>query len=98
MRDAEVIARLEADGVLREDGDALRPTVRWQAAMARAAIRLQAGGAPWDLRLPIAAALVELWPELPDDEIARRIEALLPIEAAALAGRPAPGAGEHGGG
>ncbi len=68
-------------GVLVLDGERPRTTARWQAAMARAAHRLQREGAPWrDLRLPIAMALVELAGTLPDDELARRVEALIPIE------------------
>ena len=52
-----------------------------QPAMARAALRLYQGGAPWqDLRLPIAAALLELYGALPDTAIAGLIEAMLPIE------------------
>jgi hypothetical protein len=48
-------------GVLAFDGVRPRTTTRWQAAMARAAHRLQREGAAWrDLRLPIAMALVEI--------------------------------------
>jgi hypothetical protein len=54
--------------------------------MARAARRLALERAPWDLRLPIAVALLELHHELSDEELARRVEALLPLEAAGLAG------------
>jgi hypothetical protein len=87
MPDGEVLAALEAEGLVRRDGDSVSPTRRWQAAMARAALRLQRQGAPWmDLRLPIAAALLELRADLPDAEVARRVEALLPIEARALGG------------
>ena len=94
MPDPAVLARLEADGLVRLEGGGARTTRRFQAALARAAARLQAGGAPFDLRLPIAAALIELDGALPDEEVARRVEALLPIEEAALgggqAGPPAP--------
>ncbi len=84
MRDPEVIRRLEADGVLLGVAGGVRTTPRWQGAMARAALRLQAQGAPWNPRLPIAAALLELRPDLGDEELALRIEALLPVEAAGL--------------
>lgn len=73
------------DGLLRREGDRLRTTARWQAALARAAFSLQRAGAPWrDLRLPIAAALAERYAELPDDELAQLVEALLPVEEAEL--------------
>jgi hypothetical protein len=49
--------------------------------MARAALPLHESGAPWQgLRLPIATALVELYGELSDDDIADMVEALLPVE------------------
>ncbi len=87
MPDEEVLAALQADGLVAREGGRVRATRRWQAAMARAARRLALEDAPWkDLRLPIAAALVELRGDLPDEEIARRVEALLPIEAAGLPG------------
>ncbi len=85
MRDSEALARLEADGLVRTDGQAVRTTPRWQAAMARAALDLLRSGAPWrDLRLPMAAALIDLYRGASDDEIAAYVEALLPVEAAAL--------------
>jgi hypothetical protein len=84
MPDGDALAALEAAGLLVREGAALRPTRRWQAAMARAARRLALEGAPWDLRLPIAVALVELAGDLPAVEIARRVEAMLPIEAQRL--------------
>ncbi len=86
MPDPALLARLEADGLVLVEGGAARTSRRFQAALARAASRLQAAGAPFDLRLPIAAALLELDGALDDEEIARRVEALLPIEAAALGG------------
>jgi hypothetical protein len=86
MPDEDVLAALEAEGLVARDGEGVRPTRRWQAAMARAARRLALERAPWDLRLPIAVALLELHHELSDEELARRVEALLPLEAAGLAG------------
>ncbi len=77
---------LLGDGLVRRDGDRARTTPRWQAAMARAALRLQRGGAPWtDLRLPIVAALVEQYPDASDEEVAALVEAVMPIEEAELA-------------
>ncbi len=86
---------LLADGFIRRDGDRTRTTARWQAAMARTALALQRADAPWrDLRLPIAAALLERHPEASDDELAGLVEAMLPVEeaelAAAWSGAPAP--------
>lgn len=79
------LARLEADGLLRREDGRWRTTRRWQGAMARAALQLLAAGAPdGDLRLPVAAALAELWPAASDAELAAAVEALLPIEAAEL--------------
>jgi len=82
----EELGRLIDDGlvVLRE-GRA-RTTARWQATVARAAMSLQRAGAPWlDLRLPIAAALMEHYPAMADTELARLVEAMLPVEEAELA-------------
>jgi hypothetical protein len=77
---------LLADGFLRREGDRTRTTARWQAAMARVALALQRAGAPWkDLRLPIAAALLERHPDVPDDELAALVEAMLPVEEEELA-------------
>jgi hypothetical protein len=78
--------RLLEDGLIRRDGDRTRTTARWQAAMARAALALQRAQAPWqDLRLPVAAALLERYPEATDAELAALVEAMLPIEEAELA-------------
>jgi len=78
--------RLVEDGLLRREGDRARTTARWQAALARAALRLQRAGAPWkDLRLPIAAALLERYAEASDEELAALVEAMVPVEEAELA-------------
>jgi hypothetical protein len=82
MPEAGLLGRLFDAGLLtRADGGA-RTTRRWQAAMARAALRLRREGAPWqDLRLPIACALVELLGgDCTDEELVRCVELLLPIE------------------
>ncbi len=99
MRDP--VERLVADGLLRREGDRLRTTARWQAAMARAALDLQRDGAPWrDLRLPLAAALLARYPDAADEELAAFVEAMLPLEEAelgpVLGGAPAPQPGGAG--
>jgi hypothetical protein len=81
MSETSVLARLEADGLVRTGPGEARTTPRWQAAMARAALRLYQSDAPWqDLRLPIASALLDLYDGLADDELAALVEAMLPIE------------------
>jgi len=82
----DALARLEADGVLRRDGDRYRTTRRFQAAMARAAFHLvRTTDEEGDLRFPIAHALVELYgPELSDAEMVQLVEELLPIERGEL--------------
>lgn len=88
LTDPDVVAALEADGLVERDprdGTGLRASRRFRAALARAAARLEREGAPWrGLRLPIAVALVELRAELPDLELARRVEVLLALEEASL--------------
>lgn len=89
MPDRDLLRRLIADGLVRVDGESLRTTRRWQAAMARATYRLvragDDGGDGGDLRLPIALALVELYREQLDDEaIAEAVGAMLPVEEAEL--------------
>jgi hypothetical protein len=86
MAERTPLARLVDDGLLREGAAGLEPTSRWEGAMARAALRLQACGAPLlDLRMPIATALVELYRDLADAELAALVEAILPYERRALA-------------
>jgi len=78
--------RLVEDGLLRREGEGARTTARWQAALARAAFQLQREGAPWmDLRLPIAAALLERYSDAFDEELAALVEAMVPVEEAELA-------------
>ena len=87
MSEASVLARLEADGLVRSGPEGARATSRWQAAMARAALRLYRSDAPWqDLRLPIAAALLDTYDALSDVELADFVEAMLPIERRELRG------------
>ena len=87
MEEAGRLARLEADGLVESGPEGARTTARWQAAMARAAVRLYRDDAPWqDLRLPIASALLEIFDEMSDDELADLVETMLPIEQQSLAG------------
>jgi hypothetical protein len=91
MPDPSALQRLEADGLVRREDGAARTTRRWQAAVARAALRLLAAGAPAeDLRLPVATAMIELYPGCSDLEIAELVEAIAPVEARELAPRPSP--------
>ncbi len=78
-----LLGRLAADNLLRREGDAYRTTRRWQAAMARAAVRLYERGGGYDLRVPIALALVEIYgADTPDEQLATLVEVMLPIETA----------------
>lgn len=81
------MARLTEDGLIVERAGAPRTTRAWQGAMARAALVLFQRDESWrDLRLPIAVALAGRYGELPDEELAELIEAILPIETAELNG------------
>ncbi len=81
----EPVDVLLGDGLIRREGDRTRTTPRWQAAMARAAYALHRSEAAWkDLRLPIAAALLERYPGATDAELAGLVEAMLPVEEAEL--------------
>jgi hypothetical protein len=79
---SDALATLERDGLVARVGAELRTTKRWQAAMMRAAFRLLGSDDDGnDLRVPVASALVELYgDELSTDELARYVEAMLPIE------------------
>ncbi len=83
----QMLTRLLADGFVVRTPSGLRATRRWQAAMARASLRLlRAGEDGDDLRVPIAAALIELYGgELDDTAIAATIAIMLPIVQAELA-------------
>ncbi len=85
----EAARRLEADGLLRRDGERQRTTRRWQGAMSRAALRLlSAGDEGNDLRVPVAHALVELYgADFPDADLARFVEVMTSVEAHELPGR-----------
>lgn len=82
---ADALQRLVSDGLLSLEAGRHRTTRRWQAAMARVALRLiQQGADDDDLRLPVACALVEFYGDLPNAEIIRLVEVLTPIEAAEI--------------
>ena len=81
---ADAAEELVAAGVLVRGQHGLASTRRFQAAMARAAARLYATGAPWqDLRLPIAMALAEAV-AADDATLVRYVEVMLGVETAAL--------------
>lgn len=86
--DADALASLEERGLIRWDRGRFRTTRRFQGAMMRAALRLLAARDDGtDLRVPIAAALIELLgDDRPDDEIAHLVAAMMPIQAAELPG------------
>jgi hypothetical protein len=76
------LEELVRDGLVRVDAGEARTTRRWQAAMARAALRLARQREDLeDLRLPVVAAMLELYAGAPDEVLARRVEAMLPVEA-----------------
>jgi hypothetical protein len=55
--------------------------------MARAAHRLYRSDVPWqDLRLPITAALLDIYGSLDDADLADFVEVMLPIEQRELRG------------
>jgi len=94
MPDGGARARLVADGYLRLQGAGLDTTPRWQAALARAAAALQRRRAPWTgLKVPVAAALLEAYPEASDETLAALLEVLHEVEVAALP--PIFGVGER---
>lgn len=81
LREAET--RLLREGLVRRDVGGLRTAPRWHGAMMRAALRLLDAGDPGeDLRVPVAAALLELLPDASDAEVAAMAAVLLPLEAA----------------
>lgn len=84
MPDEVAVAELVSAGLLERAAEGPRTTRRWQAAMARAAIRLHEAGAPWmDLRLPVVSALLELV-DADDETLVRYTAVMLSVEAAEL--------------
>jgi hypothetical protein len=86
MDQSAALKRLEADGLAARHQSELKATRRWHAAMARAAMRLYEARDPGaDLRVPIAAALLDIYgTAVGDDDLADLVEAMLPIEARSL--------------
>lgn len=82
--------RLEGDGLLQLVEGRARTTRRWQSAMARAAAKLaQRGDEGYDLRIPIAWALIEHYGgNLPDETLVAMVGVMTPIEAAELDPQP----------
>ena len=92
MLDRQALKRLVGDGFLRREGGRTRTAPRWQAAMARAAARLKQEAAPWrDLRLPIAAALLESYPAVDDEFLVSLVDAMMNVEESELAAILGPG-------
>lgn len=91
----EPLATLERDGLIQPIDGRYRTTRRWKGAMMRAALVLfRRGGDDSDLRIPVAVAILELYPECDDENVlALLVETMATIEArelAPLAG-PRPG-------
>jgi len=87
--DEKLVERFAADGLLRQERFGFRTTRRWQGALSRAAARLLAAGCDGgDLRMPVACALFELYGDIEDEEFARMIAVMTPIEARELDPRP----------
>ena len=59
MPDDSVLARLVAEELVKIEQGRPRTTKRWQRAMVRAAASLYGAELPFDLRYPIALALIE---------------------------------------
>jgi len=79
---AELLAALERDGLVHRVSGRYRTTRGFESTMERAASRLsREGELGGDLRAPISSALLEIYGDaLSDEELAARMEALLPIE------------------
>jgi len=81
--DAEAaVAALVAAGLVVVKDGRLRTTRRWQGAMARAAQQLFDAEAPFDPRLPIVCALLDVFGDThPEQELVAEVRVLLQIEA-----------------
>ena len=86
MADAsDWVQRLERDGFLERTCDGLQTTKRWQAAMSRAAVKMYSYGETLtDLRVPVAAALVERYCDADAEELAEAVGVMLRVESAEL--------------
>lgn len=83
---AHTLEALAREGLIDFVEGTPRTTRRFQGAMARAGYQLwQHGDSGTDLRVPIAWAVWSLCGgELSEDEVADRVEALLPLERRSL--------------
>ena len=81
MRDRQSwLERLEADGFAEASPDGVRLTRRWHAALTRAAFRGLAEGSELDdIRVPIAAALIEVYGDEDELALAVGVGAILPL-------------------
>ena len=81
----QALARLASDGFIeRRNESSWKTSRRWQQAMARTAARLYKEDPGDDLRVPIAHVIIEMYDGADDDTLIELVEAMLPIEAAAL--------------
>jgi hypothetical protein len=81
----DAVSRLLAAGLLRCEQSELRTTRRFQSAMVRAAGRVYQSEVAFDLRVPIALALIELFGADTDtEELSALVDAMLPIESREL--------------
>lgn len=94
----DLVRRLVELRAVSSDGGSLRTTRRFQAAMARAAAEaVRRREQRFDLRIPVAAALLELveagangnGEHLSDELLASLVELVVPLEAGGVA-RPVP--------
>ena len=75
------VSRLVAAGLLRFERNELFTTRRFQSAMVRAAGRLYDSELAFDLRVPIALALLEVFgADTSTDELSALVDTVLPIE------------------
>lgn len=91
MPGSEALVELHEHGLIAPRGDTFRTTARWQAAMARAALRLVTDGTDdgRDLRVRVVLALLDFFHDASDAQLCVLADTLVPIELAALEPRPA---------
>ncbi len=85
--DLDLTPRLLDDGLLVMRDSNLRTTRRWQGAVARVVLQLLEDRAPGDdLRVPIAAALIQLYGDVLDnDSLVNATAIMLRVELEELA-------------
>jgi hypothetical protein len=82
--EAAVASLVAAELLVIKDGR-LRTTRRWQGAMARAARQLFDAEAPFDPRMPIVCALLDIFGDThPEQELIAEVRVLLQIEGEEL--------------